>query len=285
VKIATFSTGGPTQIGVVDGKKVIPLANDASLPADMIALIGDWDAYREAAKRVEKMGERPLDLDRVRLHAPVLRPSKILAIGLNYDDHIAESGMETPKHQLWFSKQPNTITGPYDGVQIPLVSSNIDYEVELVAVIGKRGRHIRVENAPDHVFGYCVGNDVSVRDWQMMTPQWMLGKSFDTHGPIGPFITTADAVGDPHRLKIRSIVNGEVRQSSDTRHLVFNVWDQISYLSQAMTLEPGDLLFTGTPGGVGFAMKPPRFLASGDVVRCEIEELGAIENTLVAEAT
>jgi ureidoglycolate lyase len=168
-------------------------------------------------------------------------------------------------------------------VQIPLASSKIDYEVELVVVIGKRGRHISRAAAKDHVFGYCIGNDVSVRDWQRHSPQWVLGKSFDTHAPIGPWITTADEVGDPHRLNIRCLVNGEIRQESNTRELVFNVWDQIEHLSKAMTLEPGDLIFTGTPGGVGGAMKPPRFLVAGDRVRCEIDELGALDNTMVPE--
>ena len=150
-------------------------------------------------------------------------------------------------------------------------------------MIGKRGRHISRADAPSHVFGYTVGNDVSVRDWQLRTAQWTLGKSFDTHCPIGPAIVTADEVGDPHALGIRCLVNGETRQSSNTSYLVFDLWDQIAYVSQAMTLQPGDLIFTGTPGGVGVAFKPPRLLAVGDVVRCEIDKLGAIENKVVAE--
>jgi ureidoglycolate lyase len=284
MRIAAFSNGAAAQLGVVVGEKIIPLSIEPSLPGDMIALIEGWDTYAKLVKRLQETATGAMDLASVHLRAPVARPSKILAIGLNYADHIAESGMETPKDQLWFSKLPNTIVGPFDGVQIPIASSMIDYEVELVTVIGRRGRHISVGDARRHVFGYCVGNDVSVRDWQMMTSQWVIGKSFDTHGPIGPFITTTDAIADPHRLKIRASVNGETRQSSDTRHLVFNVWEQIAHLSKAMTLEPGDLIFTGTPGGVGVAMKPPRFLVPGDVVRCEIEELGVIENPLVAEA-
>jgi 2-keto-4-pentenoate hydratase/2-oxohepta-3-ene-1,7-dioic acid hydratase in catechol pathway len=159
----------------------------------------------------------------------------------------------------------------------------VDYEVELVAVIGRRGRNISKADAPAHVFGYCVGNDVTERMWQHRTPQWSLGKSFDTHAPIGPWVTTADEVADPHGLGLRCLVNGEIRQASNTKNLVFNIWDQIEHLSQAMTLEPGDLIFTGTPAGVGAAMDPRQFLKAGDVVRCEIDGLGAIEAKLVAE--
>jgi len=283
MKLARFSTGEASELGVVVGETVVPLATDPGLPTDMIALIERWDELAGEVRALSERGRDAVPLAQARLLAPLVRPSKIFAIGLNYADHVAESGLETPKHQLWFAKAPGTVAGPVDGVEIPRVSTKIDYEVELVAVIGKRGRHISVEDAPGYVFGFCVGNDVSVRDWQTQTAQWTLGKSFDTHGPIGPYITTTEDLGDPHHLAIRSIVNGEVRQSSNTRHLIFNVWDQIAHLSKAMTLEPGDLIFTGTPGGVGLAMNPPQFLGVGDVVRCEIEQLGAIENRMVAE--
>lgn len=283
MKLARFSAGGAPELGVVVDATVIPLLADGVLPTDMIALIERWDDIADEVRAVAAAGKGAIPLSVVKLLSPLTRPSKIFAIGLNYADHVAETGLETPKHQLWFSKAPGTVAGPFDGVEVPRVSTQVDYEVELVAIIGKRGRHILPEDAAAHVFGYCVGNDVSVRDWQTATPQWTIGKSFDTHGPIGPYISTADEVGDPHRLAIRSIVNGEVRQSSNTRNLIFNVWDQISHLSKAMSLEPGDLIFTGTPGGVGLAMKPPQFLKAGDVVRCEIEELGAIENELVDE--
>ena len=196
---------------------------------------------------------------------------------------MAESRMETPQHQVWFTKAVTSVNGPYDPVQIPKVSQTVDYEAELVAVIGKGGRHISREAAPAHIFGYCVGNDVTERLWQHRTPQWSVGKSFDTHAPIGPWITTADAV-DPHALDLSCQVNGEQRQASNTRHLVFDVYDQVAHLSQAMTLEPGDLIFTGTPGGIGAAMEPRRFLRPGDVVRCEIEGLGHIENRFEPEA-
>jgi ureidoglycolate lyase len=159
----------------------------------------------------------------------------------------------------------------------------VDYEAELVVVIGRRCRHVAKERAHEVVFGYCAGNDVSARDWQFHTAQWMLGKSFDTHAPFGPWIVTADEIGDPHALGIRCFVNGEKRQDSNTSNLVFNVFDQIALLSQAVTLEPGDVIFTGTPGGVGMAMKPPRYLKAGDLVRVEIDKIGAIEGRMVAE--
>jgi 2-keto-4-pentenoate hydratase/2-oxohepta-3-ene-1,7-dioic acid hydratase in catechol pathway len=219
----------------------------------------------------------------VRLHAPIPRPGKIMAIGMNYADHVKEMGREPPQHQVWFAKATTAVNGPYDPIQIPKVSDAVDWEAELVVVIGKRGRHIAKEQARDHIFGYCCGNDVSARDWQNRTPQWILGKSFDTHAPFGPWITTADEVGDPHTLGIRCLVNGETRQNSNTANLVFNVWDQIAHLSQVMTLEPGDLIYTGTPGGVGMGMKLPVFLKPGDRVRVEIDKLGALDALCEAE--
>jgi 2-keto-4-pentenoate hydratase/2-oxohepta-3-ene-1,7-dioic acid hydratase in catechol pathway len=268
---------------VVQGERITALSEllpDA--PTDMIALIRDWDRLRDAV--APSSAQAGLPLAEVTLLAPIERPGKVLAIGLNYADHIAETGNKPPEQQLWFSKASTSIHAPFAPIEVPKVSTQVDYEAELVAVIGKAGRHISVEDAPKHVFGYCVGNDVSVRDWQRQTPQWMLGKSFDTHGPIGPWITTADEIGEPHRLDIQCIVNGEVRQTSNTRHLVFNIWAQIEHLSKVMTLEPGDVIFTGTPGGVGLARKPPVFLAAGDKVVCEIAELGRIEAVMINEA-
>lgn len=285
MRLATFTAGGAPEIGLLRGERVVSVSRIAPrLAPDMMALIAGWDHFEAQVRQIEASGESHLDLAEVRLLAPVRQPRKILAIGLNYADHVAESGLPPPRHQLWFAKMGNTVNGPFEDVEIPLASDKVDYEVELVAVIGRAGRHISAASASRHVFGYCVGNDVSVRDWQIQTPQWVLGKSFDGHGPIGPWITTADEIGDPHRLDIRCMVNGQVRQTSNTRHLVFDVWSQIAHVSAAMTLEPGDLLFTGTPGGVGWAMQPPQVLKSGDRVRCEIAELGAIECRMVPES-
>jgi 2-keto-4-pentenoate hydratase/2-oxohepta-3-ene-1,7-dioic acid hydratase in catechol pathway len=276
MKLATFSqAGGPPRLGAVVGDTLIPLD---SLAADMSDLIARW---AELKPRAEQMAASVgLPLADVKLHAPIARPGKILAIGLNYADHIAESGVETPANQVWFCKHVTAVNGPFDPIEVP--TPFCDYEVELVAVVGAGGRRIGRDDAPAAVFGWCVGNDMTERMWQHRTPQWMLGKSFDTHAPFGPWIVTADEVADPHALDLTCDVNGERRQSSNTRNLVFDVWEQIEHLSFAMTLEPGDLIFTGTPGGVGAAMNPRQFLKAGDVVRCEIESLGAIEATCVS---
>jgi ureidoglycolate lyase len=285
MKLARYFTDRAPALGVISGTNIVPLSTSKALPSDMISLIENWSELSSIVRATADRAVDTIPLAEASLLAPIEKPGNIFAIGLNYADHVAETGLQTPKHQIWFSKATGTIVGPFDGVEIPKVSMQIDYEVELVVVVGKHGRHIGIETAPQHVFGFCVGNDVSVRDWQKTTPQWTLGKSFDTHGPIGPFISTADDIVDPHRLAIRTLVNGEVRQLSNTRNLIFSVWDQIAYLSQAMTLSPGDLIFTGTPGGVGVAMKPQQFLKAGDLVRCEIDELGAIENMMVPEGS
>jgi 2-keto-4-pentenoate hydratase/2-oxohepta-3-ene-1,7-dioic acid hydratase in catechol pathway len=285
MKLATFAAGPAPQLGAVVGDRIVPLNTaDPGLPADMIGLIASWPDVAADVRAIAAAGAGALPLDKVRLLAPIRRPRKIMAIGLNYADHIAESGLGTPEHQLWFSKASTSANGPYDPIQIPKVSQALDYEAELVAVIGRGGRHISKADAPGAVFGYCCGNDATERAWQHRTPQWVLGKSFDTHAPFGPWITTSDEVPDPHGLSIRCLVNGEVRQDSNTRHLVFDIWDQIEHLSQAMTLEPGDLIFTGTPGGIGAAMKPMRFLKADDRVRVEIEGLGALDNPCKPEA-
>jgi 2-keto-4-pentenoate hydratase/2-oxohepta-3-ene-1,7-dioic acid hydratase in catechol pathway len=279
MKLALFDNGFGPQTGIVSGDRIIA----TGVAGGMVGLIAAWDEARAALAR-KAASETGLPLSSVRLLAPVPRPGKIFAIGLNYADHIAESHMEPPTQQVWFTKAQTSVNGPFEPVQIPKTSQFVDYEVELVVVIGKGGRHISAKNAPAAIFGYCVGDDVTERMWQHSTPQWCLGKSFDTHAPFGPWITTADEIADPHVLDIRCLVNGELRQNSNTRHLVFNVFAQIEHLSKAMTLEPGDVIFTGTPAGVGAAMDPRRFLKAGDVVRCEIEGLGAIENPVAAEA-
>jgi 2-keto-4-pentenoate hydratase/2-oxohepta-3-ene-1,7-dioic acid hydratase in catechol pathway len=283
MKLVTFTDAAGTRIGLaVEGGIVDLKKADADLPRDMIGLMNAWGQHRGT---VERAATRKADFAQsaVKLEAPVLRPGKIMAIGLNYADHIAESGQPTPTEQVWFAKMSSSAHGPFDDIQLPKASHLLDYEAELVVVIGQRCKHVPKDKAHEVIFGYSVGNDVTARDWQFKTPQWILGKSFDTHAPFGPWIMTADEVGDPHTLGIRAVVNGEKRQDSNTKHLVFNIYDQIAHVSQAMTLEPGDIIFTGTPGGVGVAMKPPKFLKAGDVTRIEIDKIGAIEATVVAE--
>ena len=278
MKIAVFDAGKGAQTGLVSGDRI----HATGVEGSMVDLIAQWPDVRERVAKSAAAGAG-VALSDVRLLAPVARPGKIFAIGLNYADHIAESKADTPANQVWFTKAVTAVNGPHDPIIISKAGQFVDYEVELVAVIGVRGRHIAREDARKHVFGYCVGNDVTERFWQHRTPQWSLGKSFDTHAPIGPWITTDDEISDPHALGLRCFVNGQKRQDSNTKHLVFDIWDQIAHLSQAMTLEPGDLIFTGTPGGVGAAMDPRQFLKDGDVVRCEIDGLGAIEARMTAE--
>ena len=278
MKLATYTANGQTRTGIVVGDAII----DSGVAGTMIDLIREWDHHKgDLEKKAAAGGGVPLTS--VRLEAPVQRPGKIFAIGLNYADHIAESKMETPQRQVWFTKAQTSVNGPYDDIEIAKGTMTNDYEVELVAIIGKGGKHVSADDAAGTIFGYCVGNDVTERMWQHGGPQWSLGKSFDTHAPMGPWIVTADEVDDPHSLGLRCFVNGEQRQSSNTEHLVFNIWSQIEHLSVGMTLEPGDCLFTGTPGGVGAAMDPRQFLQPGDIVRCEIDGLGHIEGTMVAE--
>jgi 2-keto-4-pentenoate hydratase/2-oxohepta-3-ene-1,7-dioic acid hydratase in catechol pathway len=223
-------------------------------------------------------------LEDVRLIAPV-QPRKFLAIGLNYADHIAESGMEAPEFPIFFNKQVTCVIGPGDDVHMPRVSSLLDYEGELAIVIGKRCRHVAAEDAHEMIAGYTITNDVSVRDWQLRTPTMTMGKSFDTHGPLGPWVVTADELGDPHTLAIRTFVNEEQRQDGNTREMVFNCFEQVAHLSQAFTLEPGDVIATGTPAGVGAVRQPfpEGLLKVGDVVRIEIDGIGTLENTVVEE--
>jgi ureidoglycolate lyase len=284
MKLANIDAGGSSEIGLVDGARMILLTRALPrLPVSMIEIIAQWESVRPVLQALPLASAPSLPLADVVLRAPIERPGKVMAIGLNYASHLAEVDAKAPAHQHWFSKMVTSVHAPYAPIKLPRVSNAVDYEVELVFIIGTGGRYISKEAAPRHVFGYCVGNDVTARDWQLQTPQWVLGKSFDTHGPFGPWITTADEIGDPHRLGIRTRVNGELRQNSNTRQLIFNVFDQIAHLSQVMTLEPGDVVFSGTPGGVGVVMKPPVFLKEGDRVRCEIDELGMIEAVCEAE--
>jgi len=279
MKLATYTADGRTQTGIVVGDSIVATGIDGT----MIDLIRDWDRHKSALE-VRAAAGGGVPLASVKLEAPIQRPGKIWAVGLNYADHIAESNMETPQRQVWFTKAQTSVNGPFDDIAIARGTMTNDYEVELVAIVGKGGKHIGGADAPATIFGYCVGNDVTERMWQHASPQWSLGKSFDTHAPMGPWIVTADEVPDPHALDLRCFVNGEKRQESNTRHLVFDIWQQVEHLSTAMTLEPGDCIFTGTPGGVGAAMDPRQFLKAGDVVRCEIDGLGHIEATMVAEA-
>ncbi len=217
-----------------------------------------------------------------RLRPPVPDPRKIVCLGLNYKDHAAETGMAEPPKPILFPKWATTLVGPGDPIVLPAASKQVDYEVEFCIVIGKQARNVPESKAADYVAGYTILNDVSARDWQFHTSQWASGKNFDTFGPCGPALVTPDEVGDPHVLDVSLTLNGRTMQKSTTRQLIFNVWQTLAYVSTALTLEPGDLIPTGTPGGVGFARKPPVFLKPGDVCRLEIGRLGVLENRCVA---
>ena len=287
MKLATFTRNGVTTVGKVLGDRIVDLAVACpELPKDLRGIIAAGDAALARIRSVDERAGATYALAEVRLEAPVPNASKFLAIGLNYKDHAAEAakkGIKISEHQIWFNKQVSCIAGPYDPTHLPRVSIQLDYEVELGVIIGKRCRHVSAADAKSVIAGYTVMNDVSVRDWQLRTPTWTIGKSFDTHGPCGPWMVTADEIPDPHALEMRLLVNGKVHQKGSTGLMIHDIFKQIEHLTTVMTLEPGDLIATGTPAGVGIAMDPPFWLKAGDVVRAEIDGIGHIENRVVAE--
>jgi 2-keto-4-pentenoate hydratase/2-oxohepta-3-ene-1,7-dioic acid hydratase in catechol pathway len=283
MKLVTFTHAGSTRIGIVDGEDVVDLSSGApELPHDMLAFLEAGSDAMQVANAAIGDGHR-IPLADVHLEAPIARPPKFLAVGLNYADHVAESGLDTPEHPMIFNKQSTCITGPTDPVHVPKVSHVLDYEGELGFVIGRHARHVSRDDAADYIAGYTVVDDATVRDWQFRTPTWTLGKSFDTHGPIGPWIVTTDELPNPHQLALRTYVNDELRQESNTKQLIFDCFHLVEYLSTAFTLEPGDIIATGTPSGIGLAHKPPKILKAGDVVRVEIDGIGQIENPIIDE--
>ena len=283
MKLCTFEQAGATRVGIVVNEEIVDLAAAApELPRELTALLAAGPAALHVAANAATRAKQRLPLAAVRLAAPILRPPKFLAIGLNYADHVAEAGLETPKLPTVFNKQSTCVAGPHDPVHLPRVSAALDYEGELGFVIGRRCRHVPKARAHEVIAGYLVVNDVSVRDWQLRIPTWTMGKSFDTHGPLGPWLTTPDEI-DASGLRLRTWVNGELRQDSNTKQLIFDCAAIVEHLSTAFTLEPGDVVATGTPGGVGIAMKPPKLLKLGDVMKVEFDGLGALENPVVAE--
>ena len=281
MKLARFTHNGVTLIGKIVGDRVVDLSGVAGVGGSMREVLARLPSLRPALEAVADPG---LALAEVSLEAPVNDPSKYLAIGMNYQLHAEEAkraGIPIPTSQLWFNKQVSCVNGPFAAIHMPKVSDKLDYEAELAVVIGKRCRHVAKEDARSVIAGYMVSNDVSVRDWQQRSPTFTLGKSWDTHGPIGPWLTTDDEVADPHALEMWLTVNGDERQRTSTGDMIYNIFDQIAYLSTVMTLEPGDILATGTPSGVGMASG--KLLKVGDVVRVEVAGLGHIENTVVME--
>ncbi len=283
MKLVRFQRDG-VRIGAVKGDLVVDLAEAGAEVRSIRELAAGGADLLARVKEAVDRAPGTIPLAGLHLLAPIERPGKYLAIGMNYRKHLEEAdklGVARASHQTWFNKQTTCISGPYDDID-PGVTEKLDYEVELGSVIGTPAKSVSEAEAKAHVFGYFVANDVSARDWQFHTPTFTMGKSFDTHGPIGPWIVTADEVPDPHALELRCFVNGELRQKNNTREMIHNLWQQIAYLSTAFTLESGDLIATGTPEGVGVGMEPQVFLQPGDVVRCEIDGIGAIENRVIA---
>lgn len=283
MRLVTFSHRGRTRIGVAAGGEVVDIsATSSEIPTDMVTLLSGGESAMDRVRKAADSAPR-IPLSDVKLEAPVLHPPEFLAIGLNYADHVAETGRDKPAFPIFFNKQSSCVNGPYDPIHLPRASTALDYEGELGFVIGRRCRHVPRDRAHEVIAGYLIVNDVSVRDWQRRSQTMTLGKSFDTHGPIGPWIVTPDEIGNPHSLDLRTLVDGEERQHSNTSHLFFNCFEQVETLSTVFTLQPGTIISTGTPGGVAAAMKPPRWLKAGNVVRIEVEKIGYIENRVIDE--
>lgn len=282
MKLVRFSQNGTMRIGKIVGESVVDLT--AIYPEAGHSMRAFLTRLPELRAAIETCDAPRYDVSDVTLEAPIADPQKFLAIGMNYQAHADEAlkgaGIPLPTSQLWFNKQVSCINGPYSEIEIPSVSTQVDYEAELGVIIGKRCRNVSRADARSVIAGYVVCNDVTAREWQFRSPTYTLGKSFDTHGPIGPWITTDDEIADPHALMLTLEYNGEERQRSSTGDMIYDILDQIEYLSTVMTLEPGDILATGTPAGVGIASAT--FMQPGDVVRVSVEGLGFIENTFVA---
>ena len=284
MRLISFTESSNTRIGLLQGDHIIDLSQVApSLPSDMLSFLEAGDGAMLQAAKYTSASTHYSALDVV-IEAPLARPPKILAIGLNYRAHAEESNMDIPKHPMVFTKQATSANGPYAPIHSPPETQMLDYEGELGVVIGKRCRRVSKQDANRVIAGFCVLNDVSVREWQFLAtpPQFTMGKSWDTHNPFGPAIVTPDEV-DPHNLMLRTFVNGDLRQKTSTSDLIFNCYDIIEFLTTAFTLEPGDVIATGTPSGVGISMQPQGTLKLGDVVKVEIDGLGFIENEVIAE--
>lgn len=281
MKLATFLDNGVRKIGAVVGDAVV--AAGAEAPNDMLAFLAAGDSARQALQVLIDTDAPRIALTDVTLLAPIPRPGKLLGVGLNYADHIGETGLEKPEYPTFFTKQSTCVIGPGAAIHMPPISDKVDYEGELAIVIGQRCKNVPAERAVEMIAGYTICNDVTVRDWQARTPTWTLGKSFDTHGPLGPWLVTADEIADPHNLSLKTWVDDELRQNANTGEMIFNCYELIAYLSQVMTLEPGDVISTGTPAGVGVKMKPRGYLKPGQTVRIKIEGIGDLINPVIAE--
>ena len=289
MKLVRFIYNEKENYGVlIENKRILSLsALSSSIPKKLEKLISqNHQVIKEVEKIIREARKKHSEsviynLDEVTLLAPIAFPPKIICLGLNYYDHAAEARAEIPSEPVIFMKPHTTITGPNQPIVKPSFVKQLDYEAELVIVIGKKGKNIPVERAGEYIFGYTIMNDVSARDVQFKDKQWTRGKSFDTFAPIGPCITTANQIGNPNDLRIQAWVNGELRQNSSTKNMVFNVYQIVHHLSRVMTLEPCDIIATGTPAGVGAFMKPPKFLQDGDKIEIKIENIGTLQNEVI----
>ena len=286
MRLVTYQAPGGARVAAARDDGLVDLNQaDSRLPSCIKALLAQGpEAIGRAAAAMRSAAAIPRGS--VKLLPPVPGPQKVICVGANYADHARESGVRPPDEPILFSKFPTAVRADGDEIVLPAVSNEVDYEAELVVVIGAGGRHIPREKAFEHVAAYACGNDVSARDWQLRKPgnQWLLGKSFDSFAPFGPELVTADEIPDPGNLEIQLRLNGQTMQHSSTKHFIFPIDVLIAYVSQVCTLVPGDLIFTGTPEGVGFARKPPVFLKPGDDVEVEIERIGILRNRVVAES-
>jgi 2-keto-4-pentenoate hydratase/2-oxohepta-3-ene-1,7-dioic acid hydratase in catechol pathway len=285
MRFVTFESGAQPRPGLLSDNGLVTDLTGAGF-ASLLDLI---EAGSEGRAKAEKFAasaskDQQHPLEKIKLLAPIPRPRKLICVGLNYRDHAAETGSEIPSVPTIFNKFATAVVGPGANIVLPKVSKSPDYEAEFAFVIGRGGRQIAAADWERHVFGYTIVNDVTARDYQRATTQWLMGKTFDTFAPMGPWITTADAIADPHALDIQIEINGELLQNSNTRELIFKVPDLIAFLSSVFTLEPGDIVSTGTPAGVGVARKPQRFLRPGDDVVVKIPAIGELRNPVVAEA-
>ena len=283
MKLVTFTHNNQTRIGAVINDTVVDSLGCAKIPTTMIEFLSAGPKALLAMQELINSGHAHIPLNEVTLNAPIPRPGKYLGIALNYADHIAETGRDQPEYPSFFTKQSSCVIGHNMPIYRPKVSDKLDYEGELAFVIGKRCRHVPVDKAHQVIAGFMIANDVSVRDWQMRSPTMMIGKSFDTCGPLGPWIVTSDEITDPHNLSIKTWVDEELRQNGNTRQMIFNCYEMVAYLSLAMTLEPGDVITTGTPSGVGVKMQPRGYLKLGQTVRIEIENIGTLSNPVIEE--
>jgi len=283
MKLVTFTHNNLSRVGAVIDDIVIDSLSNANIPNTMIDFLSAGPQALLAMQALIDSGLGRFNLAEVKLNAPIPRPGKYLGISLNYTDHIIETGAEQPKYPSFFTKQSSCVIGHGDVIHQPKVSDKLDYEGELAFVIGNRCRHVPVDKAHLMIAGFTIANDVSVRDWQARSATMMIGKSFDTCGPLGPWIVTPDELVDPHHLSIKTWIDDELRQNGNTQHMIFNCYEMVAYLTQAMTLEPGDVITTGTPSGVGVKMHPRGYMKPGQTVRIEIEGIGTLSNVVIAE--